>query len=74
MNVLSSSNHRAHEGYLDQGMMVKDSKLLRQNYKKTRQMKIDLLSIFPTDLAYLLFENNCSEVISVTPLNKNIFR
>ena len=56
--------HRAHEGYLDQGIMVKDSKLLRKNYFQTRQLKIDLLSIFPTDFAYLLFDNTCHEVMT----------
>ena len=53
---------RAHEGYLDQGIMVKDPKLLRQNYMKKRQMKLDLLSLLPTDLAYLFFDNTCHEV------------
>ena len=53
---------RAHEGYLDQGIMVKDSQLLRAHYTKTRQMKVDILSIFPTDLLYLVFDNTCHEV------------
>ena len=53
---------RAHEGYLDQGIMVKDSRLLRSNYMKTRQIKIDILSVFPTDLLYLVFDNSCYEV------------
>ena len=42
--------------------MVKDPKLLRQNYMKKRQMKLDLLSLLPTDLAYLFFDNTCHEV------------
>ena len=53
---------RAHEGYLDQGIMVKDAQLLRAHYTKTRQMKVDILSIFPTDLLYLVFDNTCHEV------------
>ena len=53
---------RAHEGYLDQGIMVKDSQLLRAHYTRTRQMKVDILSIFPTDLLYLVFDNTCHEV------------
>ena len=53
---------RAHEGYLDQGIMVKDAQLLRAHYIKTRQMKVDILSIFPTDLLYLVFDNTCHEV------------
>ena len=59
----NKTSSRAHEGYLDQGIMVKDSKLLRSHYTKTRQMKVDILSIFPTDLLYLVFDNTCHEVI-----------
>ena len=53
---------RAHEGYLDQGIMVKDSSLLRRHYAASRRSKVDLLSILPTDLAYLVFDNTCHEV------------
>ena len=52
---------RMHEGYLDQGLMVKDSKLLRANYRQARISKIDLLSIFPTDFAYFFFDGSCYE-------------
>ena len=52
---------RMHEGYLDQGIMMKDSKMLRANYRQARISKIDLLSIFPTDLAFLIFDGSCYE-------------
>lgn len=35
---------------------------LRQNYKQTRQFKLDLLSLFPTDLLYLKFGLNYPEL------------
>ena len=66
LNFFKKLYYRAHEGYLDQGILVKDSKLLRQNYMKTRQIKIDVLSVFPTDLTYLVFDNKCLEVIFTT--------
>ena len=50
---------RAHEGYLDQGIMVKDSKLLRAAYRKSNWFKKDLLSILPTDFFYFLFPGEC---------------
>ena len=50
---------RAHEGYLDQGIMVKDSKLLRANYRKSIWFKKDIISILPTDCLYLLFPGEC---------------
>ena len=55
--------HRAHEGFLDQGIMVKDAKLLRENYRKSGRLKFDILSILPTDLAYLLLDTTCHERI-----------
>ena len=59
---INNCNSRAHEGYLDQGIMVKDSSLLRRHYAASRRSKVDLLSILPTDLAYLVFDNTCHEV------------
>ncbi|KAK7097138.1 hypothetical protein V1264_004157 [Littorina saxatilis] len=40
-------------GYLEQGLMVVDPTKLRKNYTKSRQFKIDVLSLLPTDLLYL---------------------
>ncbi|KAM9373778.1 cyclic nucleotide-gated channel alpha-2 [Phaethornis superciliosus] len=39
-------------GFLEQGLLVKDAKKLRDNYIHTLQFKLDVLSILPTDLAY----------------------
>ncbi|XP_024081280.1 cyclic nucleotide-gated cation channel subunit A isoform X2 [Cimex lectularius] len=43
----------AHEGYLEQGIMVRDLGKLRQNYIETRRWVTDLLSLLPTDLFYI---------------------
>ena len=51
--------YRAHEGYLDQGIMVKDSKLLRAAYRKSSWFKKDVISILPTDFLYFLFPGEC---------------
>ncbi|TDH07894.1 hypothetical protein EPR50_G00111330 [Perca flavescens] len=44
---------RLHTGFLDQGLMVKDVRRLRETYVRTLQCKIDICSILPTDLLYL---------------------
>ncbi|PZC75998.1 hypothetical protein B5X24_HaOG205249 [Helicoverpa armigera] len=41
-----------HEGYLEQGLMVKDPKMLRLNYLKSVSWRYDLISLLPTDIAY----------------------
>ncbi|XP_045887643.1 cyclic nucleotide gated channel subunit alpha 2a isoform X2 [Micropterus dolomieu] len=53
---------RLHTGFLDQGLMVKDVRRLRETYVRTPQCKIDICSILPTDLLYLTVG------ISYTPL------
>lgn len=40
-------------GFLEQGLMVKDLKRLRQAYAQTFLCKLDICSILPTDLLYL---------------------
>lgn len=39
-------------GFLEQGLLVKDEKVLKEKYIKTRQFKLDVLSIFPTDIIF----------------------
>uniref|UniRef100_A0A674NPR4 Cyclic nucleotide gated channel subunit alpha 2 n=2 Tax=Takifugu rubripes TaxID=31033 RepID=A0A674NPR4_TAKRU len=51
-----------HTGFLEQGLMVKDFKRLRQKYAGTLLCKLDICSILPTDLFYLTIG------ISYTPL------
>uniref|UniRef100_A0A3Q3AJU1 Cyclic nucleotide gated channel subunit alpha 3 n=1 Tax=Kryptolebias marmoratus TaxID=37003 RepID=A0A3Q3AJU1_KRYMA len=43
---------RARTGFLEQGLLVKDAKVLKDKYKKTRQFKLDILSIIPTDVVF----------------------
>lgn len=45
--------YAACEGFLDQGLMVKDVQRLRETYVGTTQCKLDICSILPTDLLYL---------------------
>lgn len=40
-------------GFLEQGLLVKDSKVLKEKYMKTRQFKMDVISMFPTDILFL---------------------
>uniref|UniRef100_A0A671QGQ3 Cyclic nucleotide gated channel subunit alpha 2a n=1 Tax=Sinocyclocheilus anshuiensis TaxID=1608454 RepID=A0A671QGQ3_9TELE len=44
---------RLRTGFLEQGLLVKDLTNLRESYFHTMQFKLDLLSILPTDLAYI---------------------
>lgn len=40
-------------GFLEQGLLVKDAKILKEKYMKTRQFKLDMISVIPTDLIFL---------------------
>ncbi|KFZ63379.1 Cyclic nucleotide-gated olfactory channel, partial [Antrostomus carolinensis] len=53
---------RLHTGFLEQGLLVKDLKKLRDNYIYTLQFKLDVLSILPTDLVYFAVGFNCPEL------------
>ncbi|XP_038564885.1 cyclic nucleotide gated channel subunit alpha 2b [Micropterus salmoides] len=44
---------RLRTGYLEQGLLVKDQAKLRDSYIRTLQFKLDVVSILPTDLAYI---------------------
>ncbi|XP_032389308.1 cyclic nucleotide gated channel subunit alpha 2b [Etheostoma spectabile] len=44
---------RLRTGFLEQGLLVKDHAKLRDTYVRTLQFKLDVLSILPTDLAYI---------------------
>jgi len=54
---------RMHEGYLEQGLMVQDSRKLRKNYLKSKYVFLNVISILPTDLAYLFFGHTCYETM-----------
>ncbi|XP_075018349.1 cyclic nucleotide-gated channel alpha-2 isoform X2 [Calonectris borealis] len=53
---------RLRTGFLEQGLLVKDLKKLRDNYIHTLQFKLDVLSILPTDLAYFAVGLHCPEL------------
>lgn len=42
-------------GYLEQGLLVKDELKLRERYMNSFQFKLDLLSMIPTDVLYVVF-------------------
>ncbi|XP_048087573.1 cyclic nucleotide gated channel subunit alpha 2b [Alosa alosa] len=44
---------RLRTGFLEQGLLVKDLRRLRDAYIHTLQFKMDVLSMLPTDLAYI---------------------
>ncbi|GIY42913.1 cyclic nucleotide-gated cation channel subunit A [Caerostris darwini] len=49
----------ARTGYLEQGLLVRDSKQLFKNYIHSYQVKLDILSLVPTDLSYLIVDTTC---------------
>uniref|UniRef100_A0A4X2KNX4 Cyclic nucleotide gated channel subunit alpha 3 n=1 Tax=Vombatus ursinus TaxID=29139 RepID=A0A4X2KNX4_VOMUR len=53
---------RIRTGFLEQGLMVKDAEKLRRHYMKMFQFKLDVLSLAPTDLAYLKVGLNYPEL------------
>ncbi|KAM6963119.1 cyclic nucleotide-gated channel cone photoreceptor subunit alpha-like [Aplochiton taeniatus] len=53
---------RSRTGFLEQGLLVKDSKKLRDRYMRTKQFKYDMLSILPTDLLFLKVGYNNPEL------------
>uniref|UniRef100_UPI00398E8C15 cyclic nucleotide-gated channel alpha-2-like n=1 Tax=Pristiophorus japonicus TaxID=55135 RepID=UPI00398E8C15 len=53
---------RLRTGFLEQGLLVKDLKKLRDNCIKTFQFKLDIISILPTDLGYIAVGFNYPEL------------
>ncbi|XP_063042922.1 cyclic nucleotide-gated channel rod photoreceptor subunit alpha [Engraulis encrasicolus] len=53
---------RTRTGYLEQGLLVKDEKKLRDRYKNSTQFRLDLLSMVPTDIFYLWVGMNYPEI------------
>ena len=45
------------QGYLEQGLLVTDPARLRAHYLASFSCKLDLLSLLPTDLLYLLWDS-----------------
>ena len=46
-------------GYLRQGILVRDARLLTAHYVRSVAFKLDVLSLLPTDLAYLVLPRRC---------------
>ncbi|EAT33160.1 AAEL014581-PA [Aedes aegypti] len=42
-----------HEGYLEQGLLVRDASKLRRHYFSKQRWWLDVVSMLPTDLAYI---------------------
>uniref|UniRef100_A0A671PYZ3 Cyclic nucleotide-gated channel rod photoreceptor subunit alpha-like n=1 Tax=Sinocyclocheilus anshuiensis TaxID=1608454 RepID=A0A671PYZ3_9TELE len=53
---------RTRTGYLEQGLLVKDEKKLRDRYMQSVQFKLDLASMVPTDIFYFYFGLNYPEI------------
>ncbi|KAM5227811.1 cyclic nucleotide-gated channel alpha-3 [Ctenodactylus gundi] len=53
---------RARTGFLEQGLMVKDVKRLWKHYTTTLHFKLDVLSMVPTDLAFIRLGVNYPEL------------
>ncbi|KAE8300188.1 Cyclic nucleotide-gated channel rod photoreceptor subunit alpha CNG channel 3 [Larimichthys crocea] len=50
---LADMAFRTRTGYLEQGLIVKDKKLLRERYTSSFQFRLDFISLLPTDIFYL---------------------
>lgn len=49
----------AHTGYLEQGILVRDTRKLTAHYLSSCAFKLDVISLLPTDLAYLYLPDKC---------------
>lgn len=46
-------------GYLEQGILVRDTRELARHYLRGLAFKLDLLSVLPTDIAYMFMPTRC---------------
>ncbi|XP_056266731.1 cGMP-gated cation channel alpha-1-like isoform X2 [Pseudoliparis swirei] len=53
---------RTRTGFLEQGLMVKDKKLLRDRYINSFQFRLDFISMLPTDFLYLFLGLDYPEI------------
>ncbi|GAB1608115.1 cyclic nucleotide-gated cation channel alpha-3-like [Argonauta hians] len=53
---------RLKTGYLEHGLMVRDTKKLRLNYLRSKSFRFDVASILPTDLFYIVTGINVPEL------------
>ncbi|XP_026737455.1 cyclic nucleotide-gated cation channel subunit A-like isoform X2 [Trichoplusia ni] len=61
-----------HEGYLEQGLMVKDPKMLRRHYLKSVSWRYDLISSIPTDIAYYWWIPGTCDHVSINTYIKYV--
>ncbi|CAD7076772.1 unnamed protein product [Hermetia illucens] len=57
-----------HEGYLEQGLLVRDAYKLRKHYFSTKGWRLDVLSMFPTDLAYIWWQPSSCNITVPCPV------
>ncbi|KAM7419289.1 hypothetical protein PAMA_016413 [Pampus argenteus] len=53
---------RTRTGYLEQGLMVKDKKMLMDRYISSFQFRLDFVSMLPTDIFYLVLGRDYPEI------------
>ncbi|GLD66905.1 cyclic nucleotide-gated channel rod photoreceptor subunit alpha-like protein [Lates japonicus] len=53
---------RTRTGYLEQGLLVKDEKLLRERYISSFQFRLDFVSMLPTDIFYFVLGLDYPEI------------
>ncbi|XP_077302148.1 cyclic nucleotide-gated ion channel subunit A [Arctopsyche grandis] len=58
----------AHEGYLEQGMMVYDATQRRGHYMSSGDWWYDLFSMLPTDIAYFWWDRTTCQVVMPCPV------
>ncbi|XP_054650644.1 cyclic nucleotide-gated channel cone photoreceptor subunit alpha-like [Dunckerocampus dactyliophorus] len=52
---------RVRTGFLEQGLLVQDVKILKEKYMKTRQFRLDVISLIPTDVVFFAIGVNNPE-------------
>jgi hypothetical protein len=55
-------------GYLEQGLLERDARKLRMHYLNSRKWRSDVLSLLPTDLAYLWWSPITSQIRVPSPV------
>ncbi|KAM9450185.1 cyclic nucleotide gated channel subunit alpha 1a [Clarias gariepinus] len=59
---LADMAFRTRTGYLEQGLLVKDQKLLIKHYKDSTQFRLDVISMIPTDVLYFILGLDYPEI------------
>uniref|UniRef100_A0A8C1NSJ7 Cyclic nucleotide gated channel subunit alpha 2a n=1 Tax=Cyprinus carpio TaxID=7962 RepID=A0A8C1NSJ7_CYPCA len=63
---------RLRTGFLEQGLLEKDLTKLRESYVHTMQFKLYLLSILPTDLAYIAHVDDIKHYMQFRKISKEL--